>query len=232
MTPPPTTTQKVKREGFKAETKCKISRVPVPSEIATPTRVRCGGNPGILQGGSRGRSLECRPSTSHVDSLPLPPRPGFGRQLVHAGWHPTSRPPSTAHPSRSRRWPECISNLGPEEKANRKCPYCNAETVQVPTPQLPRATTLGEAGPRSRESGPGSPPHIRAPRPKFTRVARGASWALLLGAQPSRLDWDSTPRVSRSDGNPSGDVARAPRALRATPRSQVSAVLARPYSAH
>lgn len=176
--------------------------------------------------------MECRPSTSHVDSVPRPPRPGFGRQLLHAGWHPTSRPPSTAHPSRPGRRPKGRSNLCPEGDGEQEVPYCNAETVQVPTPQLPRPTTLGGAGPRSRESGPGSPPHIRAPRPKFTLVARGASWALLLGAQPSRLDRDSTPRVSRSDGSPSGDVARAPPALRATPRSQVSAVLARPSSAH
>lgn len=170
MTPPPTTTQKVKREGFKAETKCKISRVRVPSEIATPTRVRCGGNPGILQGGSRGRSLE---QTQHLARglPPLPPRPGFGRQLVHAGWHPTSRPRSTAHPSRPGRRPEGISNLGPEGDGEQEVPILQRRNSPSPNPPTsPANDARGSRPEKPRERAgvatphPGPAPEVHAGR--------------------------------------------------------------------
>lgn len=211
MTPPPTTTQKVKREGFKAETKCKISRVRVPSEIATPTRVRCGENPGILQGGSRGRSLECRPSTSHVDSLPLPPGPGFGRQLVHAGWHPTSRPPSTVHPSWSRRWPECISNLGPERDGEQEVPILqrrNSPSPNPPTPQGNNARGSRPQKPRERAGvatpHPGPAPEVHAGRARrlLGTTSRGPTIPLGPGLHAARvpLRWERERR--RGAGSP------------------------------
>lgn len=200
MTPPPTTTQKVKKESFKAETKCKkISRVRFPNEIATPTRVRCGGNPGILQEGSRGGVWSADPA-SHVDSLPYVPRPGFGQPArargpalkLKAADH---RAPSPARaraggqrePRPRRRW-----RTGSAHIATLK----QSKSQPSPTSRDPPAR-LGGARPRSLESGPGSPPHIRGPRPKFTRVARGSARALLLPAQPSRPGRTGTPRRAR-----------------------------------
>lgn len=61
-----------------------MSRVRFPNEIATPTRVRCGGNPGILQESSRGGVWSADPA-SHVDSLPYLPRPGFRQQAKARG---------------------------------------------------------------------------------------------------------------------------------------------------
>lgn len=175
MTPPPATPQKVKKEGFKAETKCKkISGVRFPNEIATPTRVRCGGDPGILQEGSRGRSLGCRPSASHVDSLPLPP-PGrtSSRRPLHAGRTGAQgrRPPPTLPRPGAGRRAEVAS--APKEMANRKCPYCNAETVQVPTPRASRAPGRRPEEPRER-AGVASPHPGPAPQ-----VHAGRAWRLL-----------------------------------------------------
>lgn len=204
-----------------------------PSEIATPTRVRCGGGPWHFARAAGGGVWSADPAPRTWTPSPDHPGPASAASYcTRAGTQPQGRraPRTLPGPGAGRR-AEVTS--APKEMANRKCHIATPKQSKSQPPNSPRPTTLsGGAGPRSRECGPGSPPHIRAPRPKFTLVARGASWALLLGAQPSRLDRDSTPRVSRSDGSPSGDVARAPPALRATPRSQVSAVLARPSSAH
>lgn len=162
--------------------------------------------------GSRGRSLECRPSTSHVDSLPRPPRPGFGRQLLHAGWHPTPRPPSTAHPSRPGRRPEGRSNLCPEGDGEQEVPYCNAETVQVPTPQLPPANNAPggrrpeeprvRAGVATPHPGPAPEVHAGRARRLLGATSRGPAIPPGPGLHAARVPLRWEPERRRGAGSP------------------------------
>lgn len=193
-----------------------ISRMWCPNKRATPTCVRCGGNPGILQEGSRGRSLECRPSTSHVDSLPLP-SPDRLRAAGHCPRAGTEaqrgRTPRTLpRPGAGRR---AEVTRAPKEMANRKCPYCNS-----PSPNPPASHAPGRRPQEPRERAGVATPHPGpAPEVHASRARRFLGTTSRGPAIPLGPDRDSTPRASRSDGSPSSDVARALGALRATPRS-------------
>lgn len=140
-----------------------------PNKRATPTCVRCGGNPGILQEGSRGRSLECRPSTSHVDSLPLP-SPDRLRAAGHCPRAGTEaqrgRTPRTLpRPGAGRR---AEVTRAPKEMANRKCPYCNS-----PSPNPPGQPRSGAPAPGAARAGRGSHP-TSGPRARSSRESRAA----------------------------------------------------------
>lgn len=149
-----------------------------------------------------------------TSSPPFFPGPASGRRPLHPGRHPRSTPPTTAHPFRPGRRPEGRSNLGPEGDGEQEVPILQQSKSQPPgqarsgtRPEEPRERA-GVATPH-----PGPAPEVHAGRARrLLGTSRGP-------AIPPGPDRDSTPRASRSDGSPSGDVARAPPALRATPRS-------------
>lgn len=174
--------------------------------------------------------MECRPSLARG----LPPlRPPARLRAAGQGSRARTqaqgrRPPRTLAGQSAGRRAEGTS--APKEMANRKCPYCNAETVQVPAlPHLPRPASQARGRPpeepreraRVATPHPGPAPQVHAGRARLRPGAASPGPAI-----PPGSDRDSKPRASRSEGSPSGDVARAPRALRATPRWQVSAELA------
>jgi hypothetical protein len=224
-----------KRKALKQKPSARRSRERgFPMKLLPPTRVRCGGgNPGILPEGSRGRSLQCK--TEHrARGLPAPNLPGSasGCRALHAGRHPSSRPRTTAHPPGPSAGPEGRSNLGPEGDGEQEVHMLQRRNSPSPTPTPPHPTPgpgqPGLGAPPAARTGLGSPPHIGAPRPKFTRVLLGTtSPGPAIPPGPGRApDWDSTPRASRSDGSRSGDVAGAgsPGLLeQQLPGSQVSA---------
>lgn len=112
----------------------------------------------------------------------LPPTPSGcwapGHWPLLTGQLPSSRPSSTADLSRRGREPKGRSKPRPQEMANRKCPYCNAPTVQVPT--HPASYPWGASPRGGEEQSRGRPPHIRAPAPE---VHAGRA-PLLLGTPP------------------------------------------------
>lgn len=156
-----------------------------------------------------------------MDYLPPTPFgcPASSHQPLLTGQLPSSRPSSTADLSRRGREPKGRSSLGPRGDGEQEVSILQRSNSPSPNPpgQLPPGAPVRRAA-RSR-AGVGHPTS-GPPRPKFTRVACRFSWALLRRAQPSRPgpDADSTPRASRSNRSPSGDVARLPRVLGATPR--------------
>lgn len=161
--------------------------------------------------------MQCRPSTSHVDCLPGP---------LHAGRHPSSKPPSIAHSSRPGRGPEGRSNLGARRRWRTGSAHVATprQSKSHPHPTPPPARASQAWGRRAARTGPGSPPHTYGPRARSLRGSRAAPPGHYF-SRPSHSaragrDRDSTPRASRSDGSRSGDVAGAssPGLLRATPR--------------
>lgn len=102
---------------------------------------------------------------------PLLP-PGAGLQATGRCW-PASyqaqgrRAPRTSPVGAENRRAEVAS--APEEMANRKCPYCNAPTVQVPThpasyPRGRQPEGRQGAGPGSVTPHPGPAPEVHAGR--------------------------------------------------------------------
>lgn len=111
-----------------------------------------------------GGVCSARPSTEHVDSLPLtsPARLRAAGHCTPAGTQAQGRGPPRTLPARAPgRRAEVTS--APKEMANRKCTCCNAETVQVPPPPHPTHPRPGPArlgGASGRENGAGvATPH-------------------------------------------------------------------------
>lgn len=81
------------------------------------------------------------------------------------------RAPRTSLVGAENRRAEVAS--APEEMANRKCPYCNAPTVQVPT--HPASYPWGLQSEERQGAGPGSATPHPGPRARSSRGSRAAS---------------------------------------------------------
>ncbi|XP_023602715.1 uncharacterized protein LOC111823952 [Myotis lucifugus] len=141
-----------------------------------------------------------------------------------ANWRRKSRTHALpAHTQEGR--PRAEVTAAPRAQANRKCPFCSAETLtpippRQPPSEAPRASAGGGArGCRGRpppHPGP-EPGHPNAPapnRPKFTPgcAFRDATWPGSAGVRPGPGE-DSAPRTSGSQTSQGRGVAKTPGGL-------------------
>lgn len=117
----------------------------------------------------------------------------------------------------------------PREQANRKCPYCSAETLTPTQPRKPPSEARrAPAGEGARGAGV-CHPHIQNPnlstptarRSKFTSGGdrRLPGHYLPRPSQPACGPEDSTPRTSCSTTNLGRGVAKTPKGLGALPQT-------------
>lgn len=211
--------EKTKYRGrFKETLSPRRCRECAPNELGTPNSPELWWGKSIPKKGKRG-GVEQDGAQAHG---PLPPdshRPPRFQTRCRGGRGangrrkclPPARPPSS-HPGEKPEGQRVTA--APREKANRKCPFCSAQTLTPipptqPPSQAPRASAGGGArGCRGRPPplpGP-EPVHPKAPAPNRPKFTPG-------GAR--RLPGHFLAGLSRS---PPGGRARTPRPARPVPR--------------
>lgn len=139
-----------------------------------------------------------------MDYLPPAPtrRGAAGRRPLHSGRLPSSRPSTTADPPGGADDPRAGAEAASaREKANRKCPYCNAPAAaRVPSQPVagsPRGAPGRGAGPGSATTTPhpGPAPEVHAGRARRLRGTTSPGPAI----PPSRPgpERTGTPRRAR-----------------------------------